>query len=464
MFIYLALLLFSVKTHYLEIPPMGRITSIAASPNQILLINSEYLVFLSKRENFKFVYSYRPPETPTIVGYDLEWGDFWVMTKKNIFRINEYSYSIRNFNIESTSAITSLAIGPGYLYWYDKAIPVRFNKRNGKIERPVIIPAEVTWFKLLSTKQLRKFPFLAPYYFQDEKFNQYPISALLEDGFDLLVGSDGFGLYKFNKFTWEKEHIAFAPFTPYVRELLKESDGLYFVGDNSVTYYDYLKNSYEYTRFDNRIDAFIPLQNKFIVSSANRLLSIEANFVYPLGEPVQKVTDFSPDGTSILYATDDGIFQLNTETNTIYPLGLTNTMVNKILPDSDFIYAATEKGLFKFDRATKKWERLIAFPFIDLLKYQDRHFLISSTHQLYELVDDSLNILPYMNIFCFECDSQYLYLGTILGLAIYDPQRKLYRHAHFVPKEKIISMAILRETVWLLTERSIITVALSELR
>ena len=443
---------------------MGRVTSIAASPNQLLIINDQRLLFLDKREKFKIVYSYQPPERPTLLGYDIEYGDFWIIGVNNIYRINEYTYSTRYFKVEGASNIKSFAVGPNYLYWHKGQILVRFNKRNGKVEPTSSVPQEAKWFSLLTSEHLRQFPFLAPYYFQDQRFNHYPITALLEVGLDLYVGTSGFGIFKYNSLTWEKSHIAFSPYTPDIRKLLKEPEGIYFLGDNSISFYNFSTDSFVNIRFDNNLDAVIPFQNRFIINSANRLLSIEGNFVYPISEPIKNVTAFSHDGEDILFATRDGLYRLNTKANATQFLGLADMYIYRILTDSISIYAATEFGLYQYEREKKSWERLINLPFLDLMKFDKKHYLISFSHQLYELAGDSIRALPYMNINCFDSDGSRLYLGTSLGLAIYDPDRQSYRTAPYLPKDKINSIVVANDIVWLLTDRALLKIAVAELK
>lgn len=459
---FIAFFLVTARLHYFEIPAMGRITSLAASFRNLVLANDNYLIFLDK-EKYQVLNSVRLAESPRIVGYDIETADFWAVTEGRFLRIDEFTYSIREFRIEDALNIRGFAIGPGFLYWYKGAAPVRLNKRSGRVETVSSVPQDAQWFKLLSGDQLRQYPFLSPYYLEDEKFNRYPITSLAEDGINLYIGTRDYGIFRYNKLTWESKHIAFAPYASPIRRIVKENNRLYFLSDNSVSFYDPSTDSFANFRYPNRIDAFIPFQNRFIISSRNRLLSIEANFVYPISEALEQVTTFSRDGENILLATRDGLYELNPVINATEFIGLENITINKILPDSSVIYAATESGLFQYDRQTKNWEHLTSMPFRDIIKYGARHYLISTNNQLYEYAADTMRGLPYMNITCLESDGRYLYLGTLIGLAIFDPVRNLYRPAPFLPKEKINSVVLTPTEAWLLTDRTVLKIALSEL-
>jgi len=464
--VLIALLLFSARVRYLEIPPMGTIASIAASPNQLLLVNDQRLVFLSKSEHYRIVYAYEPPEHPVLVGYDIEYGDFFVVGTEHFYRVNEFTYSVRSYGVPRALAIIGIAVGPGYIYWHDGLTLLRLNKRNGKVESTAAVPPEAKWFRLAGSQDLRAFPFLSPYYYQDSRFNRYSITALAEDGMDLYVGTDGYGLFKYHRLTWEKSHITFSPYTSPVRRLLKRPEGLYFVGDFAVSWYDASGDSFTNLRFDNRIDDLIPLENKLYVGSANRLLSYEGSFVYPISEPIENVRLFRQDGADILYATRNGLYKLNVRVNSVEHLGLEDAGINAILVDSAAIYAAGERGFFRFERATAKWERLMNLPLLDALQFHDQYYFIAATRQLFVLssTTDTIRPLPYMNITCFETDGRLLYLGTALGLAVYEPARRIYRTAPYLPKEKINALALTEDAIWLVTDRSILKMALALLR
>lgn len=462
----IALLVFSARIHYLEIPPMGTITSIASSPRHLLLVNDHRLVFLNKNERYRIVYAYAPPEPPNLVGYDIEYGDFFAVGTENFYRINEFTYSVRSYSVPRARTIAGFAIGPGYIYWYDGTALMRVNKRSGKVETAAAVPPEARWFRRADAQALRAFPFLSPYYYEDSRFNRYPVTALAEDGMDLYVGTAGYGLFKYHRLTWEKSHITFSPYTSPVRRLLKQPGGLYFVGDFTVSWFDAAGDSFTNLRFDNRIDNLIPLQNKIYIGSANRLLSYEGNFVYPIAEPVENVRLFVQDGPDILYATRDGLYRLNVPANSVDYLGLEDAGINALLVDSTAIYAAGERGFFRYERSTTNWERLMNLPLLDALRFGDQYYFIAATRQLFVLsaTTDTIMPLPYMNITCFDTDGQLVYLGTALGLAVYDPQRRTYRTAPYLPKEKINALALADDAIWLVTDRSILKMALAELR
>ncbi|MEO0225509.1 MAG: hypothetical protein ABIL05_01000, partial [candidate division WOR-3 bacterium] len=349
---------------------------------------------------------------------------------------------------------------PEYLYWYRGTNLFRFHKRTGKVEPGAGIPPEAKWFKMTTNEMLRKFPFLSPYYYNDEDFNRYSISAIFEDGLDLYVGTIGYGLFKYHRLTWEKSHITFGPYTGNIRVIYKDDSRFYFLGDRSISIYHWEGDSFSNFICKNNIEAFIPYQNRIYISSANRLLSFEGKFAYPISDLRNNVTTLTLDSNEIIFATTSGVYRLNPLSNSVLSLGLENIHINKIISDDSYIYAATKNGLYRYKRDSKIWERLINIPFLDIIRFDiNRYYLISFNRQLYETNGDSLSALPYMNLTCFATDGELLYLGTLLGLDIYNPATRIYRSASFLPEEKINSMAIFLDTLWLATDKSLLKIA-----
>ena len=216
---------------YTIIPPLGTIRSITASDLNVFAASDQYLLFFNK-PNYRFEKSVRFDCELLLIGYDKYTGDIWIVCPENIIRFNTMSYTLRAYPVSESIQRFSLDVKNVYFETDKTGQRFALDKVIGTLTSINNFPADLTWFRTDSESDIRQYPFLNPYYYYDETqvsqvpFQRYAITALYDDGMHLYVGTDRYGLLKYNKTSWAKQRIVYGPVDQYIKTVKKFGENM----------------------------------------------------------------------------------------------------------------------------------------------------------------------------------------------------------------------------------------------
>jgi ligand-binding sensor domain-containing protein len=102
-----------------------------------------------------------------------------------------------------------------------------WHKRNGN---PT---SAVSWYGKNAGISIKDYPFLTPYYATDPYLNKYEYTVAAVDNKDMWLGTNGYGAFYFNTFTWNGTHYLLGIGHNRVDALFRDGDG-FWVGGQSA--------------------------------------------------------------------------------------------------------------------------------------------------------------------------------------------------------------------------------------
>jgi len=217
--------------NYKLIPPLGDIKSICATPLNVFAISDNYLLIFSKPD-LKLDKAIYFDQDIDLIGYDQQTNDLWITGPSNIIRFTIATYSVKSYPISDN--IKRFGVGLDNIY-LDGVKDYSLNKRTGELKYIASFPANLSWFKKTQDQDIKTYNFLMPYYYFDETgftetpFAQFPITGIYDDGMDLYVGTNKYGLLKYNKVSWLKERIIYGPLDNRIQKAKKVDDKIAFI-------------------------------------------------------------------------------------------------------------------------------------------------------------------------------------------------------------------------------------------
>ncbi len=446
--------------HYALIPPLGKIKSIATSINKIFALSDNYLLIFDKN-NLELLRSTYFNQDIFIVAYDQFYDELWITSVNAVIRYNLHLGSIREYQF--TERIERLGIGPEKIY-ISALGKFALDRLTGKLEQVSIFPDNIRWFKGFDENELRKNKFLSPYYYWDdiretnEPFYKYNITAFYDDGMDLYVGTDKYGLLKYNKISLEKQRIIYGPLTAAGQKLKKIGNRYYFISAYGISSYDVgVKKSWQYFRLKAQPYDLMILNDELIASYGNQLVKITGNVTMPITEFHNTVLNVSLDEFNIYVGTDNGMYKILKETNEPIAFGPDRYPVYIIFPSHDQLYVGGELATYRYDYETNKWFSIINRGTKDVCEINNMLYFLTTDNQLIQysstadlslIKNDTLPIiLPYFNIYDIDTDGKFLYCATASGINYFDPERQLYNPVYNLPRIKYNFVAVTDEDI-----------------
>lgn len=125
----------------------------------------------------------------------------WLLTEEGLFLYLTSSYRVTEYTSLGglfPREVESMGINAEGLWVEGGSRKVKFDRRERDWEVVLNYPLDITWFGKRSSDSLTspEYRFLAPFTVKDEKFREYPITALKKDGKDLWVGTWGYGVFR----------------------------------------------------------------------------------------------------------------------------------------------------------------------------------------------------------------------------------------------------------------------------
>lgn len=430
---------------YTIIPPLGTIKAIATTPLLVCAISDNHLILFDKF-NLSIEKTFVFDEEPRLVGYDQFSSDLWVITASHIVRITLSSYSIREY--EGITSVSRLGIDENYLY-LDGIDDRALNKRTGMLEILQGFPGNATWYKRTTSADIRNYPYLTPYFYSDDHvhtdapFAQYPITAVHEDGMDLYVGTNGYGIVKYNTITLNKQRVIYGPLDLSIYQIRSSRDDLYFISSHGISRYMLDSQTWEYYRLSFPAQDVLIQQNNFVIGVNNRLSSWNGGVVITMSTAHRNILALADDDSCFYIGTRDGMYKMYKGMRDMVAFGPDRFSVNTIYGTSDHMYAGGEFALYEYERSSAIWSKTLPFGIQDITQISDKLYLLSMNNQLlsYTINDtatiDSLQwvLLPYFNIYDIAVDQHVVYCATYAGIHYYEPLTGLYKVIYNLPRE-----------------------------
>lgn len=446
--------------HYELIPPLGRIKSIATSINKIFALSDNYLLIFDKN-NLELIRTTYFNQDIFMLAYDQFYDELWITSVNGLIRYNLHLGNIREYQF--TEKVKTIGIGPDRIY-ISAQHKFALDRLSGKLEAIATFPDNIRWYNGFDENELKKNKFLSPYYYLDdiretnEPFYKYNITAFYDEGMYLYVGTDQYGLLKYNKISLERQRIIYGPLSTAGPRLKKIGNRYYFISAYGISSYDAgAKKTWQYFRLKEQPNDLIFFNDELIVSYDNQLAKITGNVTIPISEFRNKVLNVSFDEFSIYVGTDNGMYKILKETNEPIAFGPERYPVYIIFPSSGQLFVGGEFATYRYDREANKWFFVINRGTKDICEINNMLYFLTTDNQLiqyYSANDSSISkddtlpiILPYFNIYDIDTDGKFLYCATASGINYFDPEHQLYNPVYNLPRIKYNFVALTDEDI-----------------
>jgi len=433
---------------YTIIPPLGRVKSIATSPLDVFAISDDYLLIFDK-QTLVLKKTIHFDEDISLVGYDQQYNDLWILGTADIIRLTVVTYSMIQYPF--TDEIGRFGVGKDYLY-LDGVKNYALNKKTGELKIIQIFPGDVVWFGRTTTADFRKYPFLTPYYYTDEQqeseapFDQFPITVLFDDGIYLYVGTRGYGILKYNKISWQKQRIIYGPLDSEIRNVKKFDNTICFISSQGLSYYPSAIDNWKYRRFSHQITDLLFVDNKFIIGFENRISRVDGSMIFSISNFTTDVYELDSDEQYIYIGTHSGLFKMYKGTSETVPFGPDRFPVYAIHATKDEIFVGGEFAFYRYNKESEMWFTILPYGVKDIAEIEEELYLLGVNNQIIKYkrpqggdlgnVDTNWILLPYFNIYDIATDSEVLYCASYAGVYYYEPETELYRVINNLPRIK----------------------------
>ena len=434
----------ALMDRYTVLSPLGTVKSLATSNQNLFALNDYYLLIIDKNtldlENTVYI-----DEGVEMVGYDRYNTDLWFVCGDKILRFSTTSYVIREFPIHFP--VSRFAIDMNYLYIEAAKTGEKYSldKVIGTLTKITSLPQNLDWYRRISDSELRQYPFLSPYYYSDDieisqtPFEQYPITALYDDGMYLYVGTHRYGILKYNKVSWQKERIVTGPLDADIRKIRKSDGEILFISRSGISYFSGDRRRWRYQRFRDAITDAVSYNEELYIAQRNRMLRTEGIMEFPAETFDREILTLRTDSRNIYVGTNRGAFRIVEGSGDAMVFGPTDGAVYAIHPEPQAIYLGGEFGFYRYNKEIGEWSTLLNFGTKDIVEVQENIFTLGTNNQVVRFPgamadSSSWELLPYFNVYDIDTDGSVIYCATYSGVYYYEPEGKHYRIIYNLPR------------------------------
>ncbi|MEO0141887.1 MAG: hypothetical protein ABIL70_05355 [candidate division WOR-3 bacterium] len=450
--------------HYEVVPPLGFIKSIATSHQQIFVVSDNYLLILNKTD-LKLQKTTCFSEYIEFVAYDHLFDELWLTSYSSLIRYNPNLGSIREYPIGIP--INGIGIGANSVY-LDGPRKYALNRLSGEFKEINDFPKDIRWFKKTQQRDIEAYRFLSPYYFLDpldtspEPFTQYRITTVFDDGLYLYVGTENYGLLRYNKYSWNKERLVYGPLDTKIKMMRRINNTCYLLSSSGISFYNREDKTWRYVRLNQDARDFIFLDNRLILAVGSQLLSLSGTFVAPVGQLPALVLSLNSDEKYLYIGTNSGMFRMIKGTDAFLQFGPDKFAIYTIYTTPQNIYVGGEFAFYDYNKTTHRWEERLNRGIKDIIETEKSLYLLTTNNQLVSYQknqsqenDTNWLLLPYFNIYDIETDGKVVYCATFAGLNLYDPATELYQPIYELPRIKYDYIILTDEEILALSEERI---------
>ncbi len=440
--------------------PLGTVKSIATSNLQIFALSDEYLLFIDKN-NLSLESAVYINRSTQLIGYDNFTTDLWILCSDNIIRFSASTYNIREFPIYFPVGKFAIDVNKIYLETAKTSEKYSLDKMIGTVTKVNSFPQNLNWYKRISEAELRQYPFLSPYYYSDDiqssqtPFEQYPITALYDDGMYLYVGTHRYGILKYNKISWQSQRIITGPLDTKIKRVRKTDGEVLVVSDRGISYFTVASGSWRYLRFRDAVADLVSYNNNIYIARRNRVLRTAGSMEFPTETLSEEILTLQTDDKNVYVGTRSGAFRIIEGSGEAIPFGPTQYAVYAIHTTPQAVYVGGELGLYEYDKEKGEWSTLLNFGVKDIVQVADNIYSLGTNNQIIRhaaAVTDTTqdnagwDLLPYFNVYDITTDGAVVYCATYSGVYYYEPANESYRIIYNLPR-------IPYETVYVIENR-----------
>lgn len=447
---------------YTIIPPLGTVRSLCTSTLSLYAINDNYVLICDKYD-LSLQRSIHFDADIYLIGYDQFFDDIWIVSPDNLFRFNTVSYMVREYPIHEV--VERLGIDQNSVY-LDGARDFSLDKRTGELIQIGSFPGNTTWFKKTQSADLKNYPFLSPYYYYDETsasdvpFTQFPITALYDDGMYLFVGTQSFGILKYNKVSWQKERLIYGPLDRDIAQVRSFGDNIYFMTPAGLSYFSVNDRDWHYQRYSRHLTDIVPSGSNIMISMGTHLAEQEGGMVMTVSTMNSDILSLAADESSIYLGTRSGLYQLDHGMREPRSFGPDQFAVYAIYPAENAIYAAGEIGFYRYDRSRRTWNKALPLGIKEIAPINEELFLLSTNNQLIRYNpaipgDTNWVLLPYFNIYDIAADENVVYCASYAGIYYYDPAAEQYRVIYNLPRRRYEHVFVANDSLFAVSTNNI---------
>lgn len=453
---------------YEIIPPLGKIKSIATSNNKLFVISDTYLLIFDK-SNLRLERTVYFSEEISLIGYDPFYDELWISSIDALLRYNINLGSLREYQFRDT--IKGIGFTSEEVYIQSRS-RYSLDRVSGKTKSVGNLPDNVIWYGSFDRKILDKYVFLNPFYYQDnlnetnDPFYRYEITAVYDDGMYLYVGTNQYGILKYNKVSLAKERIVYGPLSTTNLRLKKVGTEYYFISPSGFSHLSPgERNQWNYFRLSNEPGEFSIIGNEYFISFGGELKKIIGSVSIPVTDFRNNIITINFDEMNIYIGTNDGLYRLLMNTNEPFEFGPNRYPVHMIYPTPDQIFVGSENAIYRYDRVLEQWFRVMPWGARDVCELKSNLYFLTPENQLiryypgYDSVRDENDapaiILPYFNILDIESDGVVLYCATGSGMNYFDPETQTYNPIYNLPRIKYNYVGIIGQDIIAIADRNI---------
>ncbi|MEO0105842.1 MAG: hypothetical protein ABIL46_00750 [candidate division WOR-3 bacterium] len=454
--------------HYEIIPPLGKIKSIATSMNKIFVISDNYLLFFDKN-TLELIRTTYFSQDISLVAYDPFYDELWISSVNSIVRYNISSGSVREYHFNNFVKSIGLTSDKVYILSQKK---IALDRVTGKFEIVPEFPENTVWYNIFEKKLLDNYRFLSPFFYQDDlnetndPFYQYEITALYQDGIYLYVGTNKYGILRYNTVSLVRDRIIYGPLSTYNVKLKKFNDKYYFISEAGISSLSSDgKNLWSYFRLSKKPGDFLSIGNEYIISFGSQLTKISGAVSLPITQFGNNIITLNFDQTSIYVGTVDGMYKILRETREPIEFGPDRYPIYVIYPSDEQIFVGGEFATYRFDQRLNQWFQIMPWGAKDICEVKSNFYFLTVDNQLIRykplgdsiLVDNDTNVilLPYFNIYDIDSDGKILYCATGSGINYFDPETQLYNPIYNLPRIKYNNVAVVNEDIIAISDNCI---------
>ncbi|MEW6684833.1 MAG: hypothetical protein AB1393_01320 [Candidatus Edwardsbacteria bacterium] len=436
-----------------------------------------------------------PPSTAIeITAPDHYSNNVWFATSATLFRYEPTFEKWFSFPSPFSRPIDSLAIGRFHIWIASENKFACFFRRTN--DRFTIVSQDslhseenMVWFKrrkFFLSKILYRYGFLAPYFYLDENLRRYQITAVVEDPFsaDVWVGTSGLGVFRYNRYTWQKTHLPFGFTSENIRAIAQDGKNLWF-GGQGITYWQreeknwqYFESPYSLGLLSDRIKSILPINHLIWFGTSYGLAKYdltEKRFTtYTIFDGLNDNDVFclASERAYLWVGTKFGLCQLDLYTNNIAKIKdrlLNDFTIYDIGVDTFFVWVTTPRGVFQLNKEKNQWscfnhpEGWLSFEVQKILLDEEKIWfglkgLIICYHrqtQTWERLP-APSFIPQSDILALAADERNLWIGTNSGVVRFNKRLqnwKIYTTIDGLPDNVVQAILIDGDYVWFGTKK-----------
>lgn len=391
------------------------------------------------------------PELPVrVVAPDPTTRSLWVVTRTKLCRYDPALEEWRSFGIldaTPASLVEAIGIGNQFIYARAGAQTYRMDRVKEVWEPSPSQSSEVRWYG--GEQNLRKYPFLAPYYVLDARLRRYNMTSLDQDGFDIWIGTSGYGLLHYNSRTLSREHRFFGLGGESVRALSKDGPTLWIGGESDrITAWNQDQDTWRYYDEESEYGLLSSDVSDIVSDSLWMWLGTQEGLArydratgrwktFTVFERLwaNGVTALGVDGDVLWIGTEEGLCRMSTESGKIGRIDeFKYVRISDIVVDSPRVWIATSRGVFVFRQEEETWGRFES-PDKSLelgtnsIAIDGERIWFGTEHRgvvCYDVKEGTFTSyqapvhLATNQVFCVASDGQNLWVGTASGATRFD--------------------------------------------